>query len=63
MNYYRITKMSGVFYGMEIYSVESDLENINTFVDEGTLVCLTDDIETFEDEMGVDVVTVEAEDE
>jgi hypothetical protein len=54
----RITFMSGKYYGIKIRSIQSDSENINTFVDEGTPVILVDELESL-DGSGIDPDDVE----
>ena len=56
---YLFIKMSGKWYGQEIDDVESAEENIQAHVDNGNIVVLADDIETFAEEMGIEVSDIE----
>lgn len=51
----RLTKMSDKWYGCEIHidDLEDDLENIETFVEEGTPVLLCESIESAADVLGI----------
>lgn len=41
----RIVKLSGKLYGKKIASVDADIDNINTFVGEGTPVIIVEDLD------------------
>ncbi len=41
----RVTRMSGKYYGINISSVRSDEDNIETFTDEGTPCILVNSLE------------------
>jgi len=51
---FSLVKLSGKWYSLTIDSVEDGMENIQEHIDNGNIVCLTDNIETFADEMGID---------
>ena len=42
---YRVINMSGTYYGLEIDTVDEDVENIEQFANEGTPVIIVSDIE------------------
>lgn len=46
---YRVVKMSGKYYALQIDSVTDDQENIDVFVSGGELVILCEDLEELED--------------
>ena len=52
----RLAKMSGIWYGleMELDDLENDLENIETFVGEGTPVLLCQSTEVAAKVLGID---------
>lgn len=56
---FRLIKMSGKWYALKIYNLEDDADNIRQFVDEGTMVLLTDDVECAADELGIDLDEIE----
>ncbi len=62
---YRISLMTNQWYALEIDSVEDDLENIEQFIDEGTIITLVDDLDNFINDTGVSrsQITVAAKDE
>ena len=51
---YRLTFMSGRWYALEIIDVASDLNEIENFAREGTLVLICDDLDWFASQMGVE---------
>lgn len=51
--------MSGKYYGIEIDSIEDDLENIECFVNEGTPVIITGDLSDLEFVYGIEENDVE----
>lgn len=60
----RIVKMSNKYYGIEIDSIEDDLENIKDFIDQGTPVILVNDLEDLEFTYGIsedEIILVEPE--
>lgn len=46
---YRVTKMGGKVYAIKISGLSDDAENIEGFVEEGTVVLLTDDLDSLRD--------------
>jgi hypothetical protein len=56
--FYRMVK-SDKWYALKIEDIEDDLENIQGFVEEGTVVALTDDLPTFADEMGISLEDIQ----
>jgi hypothetical protein len=55
---YRVVILSGKPYAMKIDEVEDDLENIEGFVAEGSVVILCDDLVELEP-LGIDPASVE----
>jgi hypothetical protein len=51
---YRMTLMSGKWYSVEINNIDDDIENITDFIESGDIVALTDDIDWFAEEIGVE---------
>lgn len=59
---FRFIKMSDGWYGLEIPKNITDneeatileMENINTFVDEGNIVCFVEDLESFCEFVGIE---------
>ena len=56
---YRVTFMSGTWYAIEIISIKHDVSNIQSFVEDGITVILTDDIEGLQEEMGIEFALVD----
>ncbi len=50
---FSLVKLSGKWYSLTIEDVEDGMENIQEHVNNGDIVCLTDDLESFADEMGI----------
>jgi hypothetical protein len=59
---FRLVKMSDAWYAMKIEDVDSDLEAISLFVESGDIVALTDDMDYFADEMGIDIKDIQVVD-
>ncbi len=45
---YRVIKIRGKFYGIEIDSIDDDIENIEGFIETGDPVILCDELEDLE---------------
>jgi len=45
----------GQWYAIKINSFKDDLENLEVFVEEGTLVAYCDDLESAADDLGIDI--------
>ena len=45
---YRVVNMSGKYYGLKIFSVSEDSDDINQFLCEGTPVILCDSLDDLE---------------
>lgn len=58
---YRIVKLGSKPYALEISDVEDDLENIQTFVDEATVVILADDLEDAQQYFDEEIEVVDPE--
>ena len=57
---YRFVKMHK-WVGIEIKNIENlkkDFESIKSFIDQGRLVVLCDDIETFQNEFGINDIII-----
>ena len=54
----RVTKMSGKWYGIKIFSLMKDHDNIMQFIREGTPVVIVDNLEDVE-ELGINPAEVE----
>ena len=51
---YYFVKMSGKWYGRKISDVKSYEQDIQELVDNGDIVALSDDIDYFADQMGIE---------
>ena len=61
---YYFVKMSSKWYGRKISDIKSYEQDIQDLVDDGDIVYLSDDIECFAEQMGIEVseiVMVEAD--
>lgn len=57
---YRISLLSGVFYAKELrYGIEDDIENIEEFANEGTIVVLCENLEEFKNAFDINTEEIE----
>jgi len=56
---FRFVLMTGKWYALEIdEELYSDVDSILHFANEGTVVAICDDVETFADQLGINVADI-----
>lgn len=56
---YRVTKMANKFYAIKIESVEDDLESIEVFASEDTLIIIGEDLKDIAHLLNIDKEDIE----